>query len=102
MESLSDKKPNGKTERQLIESARDRLCKAESLIALAVKDINGLVTHNAKAGNAARSNAAFIAQAKIEAAGAGLKLAHGESTELLLSNWPDFGADVVVRGGGGR
>ena len=89
-----------KTERELIESARNRLRRAESLIALAARDLNGVVETNAQAGRAVQSNAAFKAQAKIEGALAGLKLAHAEGTEALLENWPDWAAEVTVRGPG--
>jgi hypothetical protein len=91
-----------KTEQGLTESARDRLRRGEALIALAVRDINGVVTANTEAGEAGKANAAFLAQAKIEAALAGLKIAHAEATEILLANWPGFGGPVVLGGGGGR
>jgi UDP-N-acetylmuramoylalanine--D-glutamate ligase len=41
-----------KAEREYIESARDRLRRAESLIAMAIKDVNSVVTINADAGKA--------------------------------------------------
>jgi hypothetical protein len=89
-----------KTERELIESARDRLRRAETLIALAVKDVNGVVGINAEAGNAVLSNAAFTAQAKLTKALGGLQLAHADGTDILLANWPDFAAEVTTRGPG--
>jgi hypothetical protein len=89
-----------KTEREYIESARDRLRRAESLIALAIKDVNGVVTINAEGGKADLSNAAFTAQAKLTGALGGLQLAHAEGTTILLASWPDFAAEVVTRGPG--
>ena len=89
-----------KTERELIESARDRLRRAESLIALAVKDVNGVVGINSEAGKAVLANAAFTAQAKLTLALGGLQLAHAEGTDILLANWIDFAAEVTTRGPG--
>lgn len=85
-------------ERELIESARNRLRKAETLIALAIKDVSGVVKINSEAGRGDLANAAFTAQAKLEIAGGGLKLAHAEGTAILLANWPDWSAEVVTRG----
>ena len=89
-----------KTERELAESARDRLRRAEALIALAIKDVNGMVAINAEGGRADLSNAAFTAQAKLTQALGGLQLAHAEATALLLANWPDFAAEVTTFGPG--
>jgi hypothetical protein len=89
-----------KSERELIESARDRLRRAESLLALAVKDINGVVGINAENGRADLSNAAFTAQAKLTQALGNLQLAHAEGTAILLANWPGYGAEIVVMGPG--
>jgi len=60
-----------------------------------------VVQINTDQGEARLSNAAFLAQAKIEAALAGLKIAHAEATEILLDSWPGMGGPVVL-GGGGR
>ena len=89
-----------KSERELVESARDRLRRAESLIAPAIKDVNGVLGINAEAGNAVLANAAFMAQAKLTQALGGLQLAHAEGTSILLANWPDFAAEVTTRGPG--
>lgn len=89
-----------KTERELVESARDRLRRAEAMIALAIKDVNGVVGINAEGGKADLANAAFTAQAKLTQALGGLQLAHAEGTSILLANWPDFAAEVVVLGPG--
>ena len=89
-----------KAEREYIESARDRLRRAESLIAMAIKDVNSVVAINADAGKADLSNAAFTAQAKLTQALGGLQLAHAEGTSLLLANWPDLAAEVVAFGPG--
>ena len=89
-----------KTERQLAESARDRLRRAEALIALAIKDVNGIVAINAEAGRADLSNAAFTAQARLTQALGGLQLAHAEGTDLLLANWPGFASEVTTFGPG--
>jgi hypothetical protein len=89
-----------KTERDYIESARDRLRRAETLISLAIKDVNAVVGINADAGKADLSNAAFTAQAKLTRALGGLQLAHAEGTSILLANWPDFASEVVTRGPG--
>ncbi len=89
-----------KSEREMIESARDRLRRGESLIALAIKDVNDVVRLNANAHKADLANAAFTAQAKLAQALGGLQLAHAEGTAILLANWPDFAAEVTVRGPG--
>lgn len=89
-----------KSEKDLIESARDRLRRAESLIAMAIKDVNGVVAINADASRPDLSNAAFTAQAKLTQALGGLQLAHAEGTALLLANWPDWASEVVTRGPG--
>ena len=89
-----------KTEREMIESARDRLRRAESLIALAIKDVNGVVRFNANNGKADLANAAFWAQAKLSVALGELQLAHADGTKALLDNWPDYASEVVVRGPG--
>ena len=89
-----------KSEREFVESARDRLRRAEALIAMAIKDVNGVVSINADAGKADLANAAFTAQAKLTQALGGLQLAHAEGTSILLDNWPGFGAEVVILGPG--
>jgi hypothetical protein len=91
-----------KTERQNAESARDRLRKAEALIAQALADVSGVMTINAEAGDAVKANAAFAARGKLRAALAGLELAHAGATDLLLEHWPGFGSDVTTFGPGGR
>ena len=91
-----------KTEREYAESARDKLRRAEALIAQSLNDISGIMAINAEAGNAANANAAFMARGKIRAALAGLEIAHADGTEILLANWPAFGSDVVAFGPGGR
>lgn len=89
-----------KSERELIETARDRLRRAESLIALAIKDVNSVVRINANAGKADLANAAFWSQAKLALALGELQLAHADGTKILLDHWPDYASEVVVRGPG--
>jgi hypothetical protein len=89
-----------KTERELIESARDKFRRAEVLIASGIKDVGNVVAINQVAGNAVLMNAASMAEAKMIVAFGGLKLAHAEGTDILLANWPDFGAEVTTRGPG--
>jgi len=76
------------TERQLIELAQKRLADVKQALRR-VREINE------EAGRAAAANAAFLSLAE-------LNVWHGRATERLLENFPDFAAEVVILGPGGR
>ena len=85
-------------ERELLESARNKLRKAEALTASAIKDVNAVVKINSDDGRADLANAAFMAQAEIEIAAGTSKLAHAKGTAILLDKWPGWASEVVVMG----
>lgn len=87
-----------KTEREYIESARDKLRKAEVLWRGAVADVMGVVNVNE---DARLANAAFGAAADLSEELAGMMRSHWRATHVLLENWPEY-SDVVTRGPGGR
>ena len=85
-----------KTEREYIESARDKLRKAEALWRGAIADVMGVVNVNE---DAKLANAAFGAAADLTDELAGMMRAHKRVTDTLLENWPGY-SDVVTRGPG--
>lgn len=87
-----------KSEIQYLESARDRLRRAEALINLALGDIGEIIKINKD--NPRRMNAAFIARGRLRAKLGEFEAAHGEATELLFEHWPEQAGEVVVMGPG--
>ena len=90
------------TEKQLAEAVRDKLLKAEALIASAIDDVGAMVKINMDAGRAVEGNAASMAKGMFTRSLGALQIDHAKATVLLLQHWPDFAAEVTVKGPGGR
>jgi hypothetical protein len=82
------KKLDDMTERELIEFAQERLGEIKSALRR-VRQINE------GAERAAAANAAFLTLSE-------LNVWHGRATERMLEHWPNFAAEVVILGPGGR
>jgi hypothetical protein len=93
----------GKTmsdERKLIESARDKFREGERLIASGLDDVVSVMRLNEKGGEAIRANAAGLARGLIMRPLADMYIAHAKSTDLLFEHWPEYGAEVMLKGPG--
>jgi len=85
-----------KTEREYIESARDKLRKAEALWRDACADVMGVVNVN---DDARLANAAFGVAADMTDELSSMMRSHKRATDTLLEYWPEY-SDVVTRGPG--
>jgi hypothetical protein len=89
-----------KTERELVEAARDALRKSEAEWQKAIAAVRGVVTINADAGRADQANAAFGVTGHLHHAMSEMILAHKMSTDTLLALWPDWATEVTIKGPG--
>ena len=89
-----------KTERELVETARDALRKSEAEWRKAIAAVMGVVKVNADNGEAKLSNAAFWTAGDLTEELANMMRCHARATSSLLENWPDWAADVTVKGPG--
>ncbi len=85
------------SEREHIEDAKEDIAKAKAALKQVIAHLSAVM--DANAGEAARSNAAYLARAKFKRVLANLEEAHGEATQLLLKHWPGYEGVVVALGG---
>ncbi|MGL5011818.1 MAG: hypothetical protein ACRC6I_18225 [Paracoccaceae bacterium] len=88
-----------KTERELIEAARDHLRKAEAEWQKAIIAVRGVVALNMKVGNAKLANEATGAAAQMVSQLGEMMFTHKRVTDVLLEAWPGYD-DIVTRGPG--
>lgn len=88
------------TEKEHIEAARDALRAAEKSWATAITHVKGVMQANADAGRAVMANEAFKVATSLTYELANMMQAHGSATDVLLQNWPEWVAEVVVMGPG--
>lgn len=89
-----------KTEQEYVEAARDALRESEAEWRKAIEMARGVIAVNAEKGDARLANEALGAVAQLTDQLGEMLYCHKRVTDILLENWPDFGADVVTRGPG--
>lgn len=91
-----------KTERELIEDAKEAIAKMKAACREVQEAMRGVMAHNQGVEEAAKMNAAYTTLGEFEALAGAIKVAHGNGTARLLKHWPSYDGVVVMGPGGGR
>lgn len=91
-----------KTERELIEDAKEAIAKIKAGCREVQEAMRGVIAHNQGDEEKAKANAAYITLGEFESLGGEAKQAHGRASDRLMKHWPNFDKMVSFGPGGGR